>query len=293
MGVFERTSQFGIGCLACVLYAAGCSSQPDFADSPMHSDVDLVSDMTGLSPATTSMLAFVFEIDNGWHTYADSINDSGSPLLIFWALPDGVEIGDPIWPASHRYVQAGGVLDHVYEDKLVVMLPVTTSSDAEVGVDAVISASLEWLVCDDSICVPQFDEVSISLPILNSASQSKDAEIINTARKNSGKLFTGARNDKIVADWEGDTLVMTNTLGLEMSFIPGPGCVKPLELLTQGHSETGEIELKFDFDDNPNEYVMGWVRLHAIEGQNTTQIEDDLYLIHLRRGNKPTLILDG
>jgi len=291
MGIFAFARHIGIACIACVAPAVGACAQPDFEDPPAHSSVTLVAEAVGLSPDTTSTLAFIFELDEGWHTYADSVNDTGSPLLIFWALPDGVEVGEPIWPASHRYVQAGGLLDHVYEDKLVITLPVSVDADVELGSEAVISASLEWLVCDDSVCVPQFAEVSVSLPVVRSAANGTNAGIIADARKHAGKLLTGARDDSVMVDWQNDTLILSNVLGYGMSFIPGPGCIKPIELLTRGHSDTGRLELKFDFNEEPRGIVEGWVRLHEIKGRNAVPINDDLYLVRLKRGQKPMLIL--
>jgi len=289
--MYGCAGQIGIACLTYVAQLACAYDQPDFEGPPSHSSATLVSETAGLSPGTTATLAFVFEIDEGWHTYADSANDTGSPLLVFWSLPDGVEAGDPIWPASHRYVQAGGLLDHVYEDKLVLTLPVSIDANVQLSSGAVISASLEWLVCDDSICVPQFAEVSVSLPFVRSAADGVNASVISESRNNAGKLLTGARDDRVLVDWQDDTLVCTNLLGYGMSFIPGPGCIEPVELLARGHSDSGKLELKFDFDEDPRGTVEGWVRLHKIEGKNALPIEDKLYLVRLKRGEKPTLIM--
>ena len=291
MSIFACARHIGIACIACVAPVDVSYAQPNFDDPPSHSSVTLVAESNGLVPNTTSTIAFEFELDTGWHTYADSVNDTGSPLLIFWSLPDGVEVGEPIWPASHRYVQAGGLLDHVYEDKLVVRLPVSTDADVELGSDAVISVSLEWLVCDDSKCVPQYAEVSISLPVVISASDGKNAGVIADARNEAGKLLTGGRNDSVMVDWQNDTLVLNNVLGYGMSFIPGPGCIEPIELLTRGHSDSGRLQLRFNFDEEPRGVVEGWVRLHKIEGVNAVPIKDDLYLVRLKRGQKPMLIL--
>jgi len=146
-------------------------------------------------------------------------------------------------------------------------------------------------VCDDSKCVPQYAEVSISLPVVISASDGKNAGVIADARNEAGKLLTGGRNDSVMVDWQNDTLVLNNVLGYGMSFIPGPGCIEPIELLTRGHSDSGRLQLRFNFDEEPRGVVEGWVRLHKIEGVNAVPIKDDLYLVRLKRGQKPMLIL--
>ncbi len=119
-----------------------------------HSSVRLIAEKDAFTPGTSTTIAAVFDLDKGWHTYADSVNDSGGPLLINWALPDGFEIGEAIWPAGHRHVQAGGVLDHTFDDRLVVLFPVSVDDDAEIGSDAVISASMEWLVRREPVRAP-------------------------------------------------------------------------------------------------------------------------------------------
>lgn len=281
------------GLAACI--AAGVTSaQPGVDDhGEQHSRASLICETKALVPGTSSMLALVFDLDKGWHSYADSVNDSGSPMLVSWSLPDGIEIGEPIWTASHRYVQAGGILDHVFEDRAVVMFPVSVTSEVRAGEDVLISASLEWLVCDANRCLPQFAEVSLELPIRNSSDRSSNAGTFDRARKETGTLATGAKRDAILIDWQGDTLVIRNALGYGLEFIPGPGCAQPLDLLKRGASDTGVLELRFDFDQNARAEIVGWVRLIKPDGKNLPPIASDLYLVRLERGKGPTRILGG
>ena len=288
--------RFGRGILAAgiaTIAALPMQAQPNLDDPPAHSHVSLISETDALTPGSSSTIAAVFEIDRGWHTYADSINDSGAPLLMSWALPDGIEVGEAIWPAGHRHVQAGGVLDHTFDDRLVVLFPIDVAEDVEIGSDAVISASLEWLVCDANQCVPQFDEVTLELPVQRASELGPKASVIQKAREGMGKLATGARTESVGIGWEGDTLVVQNPMGYELEFIPGPGCPAPEDLLETGYAENGKLELTFDFDDNPTAEVVGWVRLIAPKGKELAPIETDLYLLRLKRGQGPTRILGG
>jgi len=274
--------------------AQGVSAQPGF-DEPddQHSRARLVCETKALVPGTSSMLAVVFDLDKGWHSYADSVNDSGSPMLVTWALPDGVEVGEPIWTASHRHISEGGILDHIYEDRAIVMFPINVTSQVRAGEDVTISASLEWLVCDANRCLPQFAETSIELPVRNTSDRGADAGLFDQARKDTGKLATGAKNDAIMFDWHGDTLLISSVLGYGLEFIPGPGCAKPLDLIERGASDKGELELKFDFDHDPHAEVIGWVRLIEPKGKRLPAIGEDLYLVRLERGKGPTRILGG
>ncbi|GAB5495754.1 MAG: hypothetical protein Phyf2KO_08340 [Phycisphaerales bacterium] len=235
------------------------------------------------------MLAFEFDLDKSYHTYADSFNDSGAPLITVWSKPDGVEIDDPIWPAPYRYEQAGAVLDHVYENSLFLMMPVSIDPSTPIGEQITISASLEWLVCDSNLCVPQFADVSVTLHVANSVEPNEHASKFADARNSSGKLLTGSRNDAVIVNWEGDTLVLSNFLGYGMSFIPSGDSAKPLDLYKNGKAEDGELRIEFDFEENNR--VVGWVRLHKAKGATSTPVDEKLWIINVKRGSKPASIM--
>jgi len=273
--------------------AAGSNAiaQPNFENPPEHSRVTLIAESNALVPGTSTMLALEFDLDRGWHSYADSVNESGSPLIAAWSLPSGFEIGEPIWTPSHRHVSPGGILDHIYEDRAVVLFPISVPKDALVGSDAVISASLEWLVCDANMCVPQFAEVSLSLPVRARSDSGAGSQAIADARASLGKLATGARTDAVALSWRGDTLVAENMLGYGLEFIPGPGCAKPEELLERGYSDSGRLEIPFDFTSSKSREVVGWVRLLTPEGKSVPPVAERVYLVRLTRGQGPARII--
>ena len=267
-------------------------AQPGGEDGPpVHSRVHLVSEFEAVTPGMTAMLGLVFDLDDGWHSYADSWNDSGAPMSAVWSLPEGFTIGDPIWPAAHRFIQPGGILDHVYEHQAIILFPLAIDADVEVGTDAVISASLEWLVCDDNSCVPQFAETSITIPVHNATKIGEGARVIAKARTKMGRLATGSKADPVILSWQGDTLVAENLEGLGMAFVPGPGCVEPIDLLERGQSDTGRLELAFNFDDHPEGLVVGWIELIDKPGKRPLTTPERITLVRLHRGERPARLL--
>jgi len=272
--------------------AASASAQPgDMDGPPVHSRVHLVSGFDAVTPGMSEMIGLVFDLDDGWHSYSDSWNDSGAPMSVVWSLPEGVEIGKPIWPAAHRFVQPGDILDHVYEHQAVILFPLTIDANVEIGTDAIISASLEWLVCDDNSCVPQFAETSITVPVRNATKIGEGSKVIERAREHMGKLATGSKNDPVLLSWEGDTLIAENFEGLGMTFVPGSGCVEPIDLLERGQSDTGRLELKFNFEDHPNGLVVGWVELSGKPGDQSLPTPEPPTLVRLHRGERPARLL--
>lgn len=287
----SRFTQAVIASCLTALPVAAARSQPNFDNPPEHSRARLIAEDKALVPGTMTTIAVVFDLDKGWHSYADSVNESGSPLIAVWSLPEGFEVGEPIWTPSHRHVSPGGILDHVYEDRAVVLFPLTIEAGTAVGAEAVISASLEWLVCDANSCVPQFAEVSLTLPVALRAEASKDTPAIAEARQSLGTLATGSRTDAVALSWEGDTLVAENVLGYAMEFIPGPGCAEPKDLLERGYSDTGRLAIPFDFAASKGREVVGWVRLVAPEGKSVPPVREKVYLVRLSRGQSPARIL--
>ena len=46
-------------------------------------------------------------------------------------LPAGYKAGEMLWPAPARHVSNGGLLDHVYEGRAMILLPVEVPADAK------------------------------------------------------------------------------------------------------------------------------------------------------------------
>ncbi len=138
-----------------------CLSGQDF-NSP-HSDAFLVSEVSSIQPGTPFTVAVRFEMDPGWHNYFVNSGDTGLPTEIEWHLPEGFETGDFHWPVPSQY-RAGPLLDYVYGDGLALMLEVTPPTDLSPGESVQLRARVDWLICE-SICDPDFAEVSLTLPV--------------------------------------------------------------------------------------------------------------------------------
>ncbi len=129
----------------------------------------LVSDADALVPGGEATLALVLDIRSGWYTYWRNPGETGLPVNAVFDAPEGVEIGQPMWPAPKRKVLAGGILDYVYTGQAVLLFPVRASGSLQAGAEVTIRGSADWLVCEES-CIPGSQEVSITLPVRASAS---------------------------------------------------------------------------------------------------------------------------
>lgn len=113
----------------------------------------LLSAVSQVVPGQELEIGIDLTIEPGWHIYWPGINDSGFPPSIEWTLPEGWTVGAVRWPAPKRHVSAGGILDHVYEDRATLLATVRVPADAPKGGTVTIGAALKWLVCKEA-CVP-------------------------------------------------------------------------------------------------------------------------------------------
>ena len=67
-----------------------------------HSSVELLSDRGSVAPGERFHLAVRHRLAPGWHTYWVNPGDSGMAPEFRWKLPDGMEVGPPLWPVPSR-----------------------------------------------------------------------------------------------------------------------------------------------------------------------------------------------
>ncbi len=131
--------------------------------APKHVTASLHSEATTLKPGTTAWVAVDFKIEKGWHLYWNGLNDSGSAPQVKWKLPPGFKAGEMLWPAPTRHISPGDVLDHIYENGLVLLTPISVPADAALGT-VTLTAESVCVVCREA-CVLETPSVSIQLEV--------------------------------------------------------------------------------------------------------------------------------
>lgn len=136
-----------------------------------------------------AVLVIQLEIEPGWHIYWPGQNDSGSPVEIDLALPEGWKAGPVKWPAPVRHVADGDLLDHVLEGRPVLIVPIevppatAASGAAAEGASLKITAKLAWMVCKEA-CKVGKAELVVGAPLTApDRSPAADLAIVESARK--------------------------------------------------------------------------------------------------------------
>ncbi|WP_324260869.1 thioredoxin family protein [Altererythrobacter sp. H2] len=101
------------------------------------------------------LLAFRFiPVADEWHGYWSNPGDAGLGMTLDWQLPDGWQAGAPLYPMPRTLVTSG-LMNHVFKGAYTVFVPVRVPAGSRIDPAQMVSVTLEYLACTDTICVPQ------------------------------------------------------------------------------------------------------------------------------------------
>ncbi|MFZ9395142.1 MAG: protein-disulfide reductase DsbD family protein [Erythrobacter sp.] len=100
-------------------------------------------------------LAIHFEpVSDEWHGYWSNPGDAGLGMQLEWELPEGWEVGEPLYPVPQT-LRISGLMNHVYKGPYSVLVPVSVPAGFASAGPVPIAAEGQWLACTDAICVPE------------------------------------------------------------------------------------------------------------------------------------------
>lgn len=127
-----------------------------------------------VAPGAEVMLALRFQpVGPEWHGYWKNPGDAGLGMQLEWDLPQGVTIGEPLYPVPKRLL-IDGLMNHVFEGDYAVLVPLKLAEDWRGGSRLNIAVEAFYLACTDEICVPQDAKLSASIPVGDSQATSAD-----------------------------------------------------------------------------------------------------------------------
>lgn len=247
----KRTKSISLAAsIASVLAIGGAGPKgqaPEVADGEgrPHVALSLVGETTSLTPGTTAYLAARFEIEPGWHTYWEGLNDTGMPPKLGVSVPPGFEAGAWELPAPHRHVSPGDLLDHVYEGTVLFLVPVSVPADARGEATFTLTAS--WLVCAQA-CVPEQGTASLTLPVAQAGgapAKSKDAGAFEQSR---ALMPASPPNQTVLIDvhpTEPEVRVRVEN-ATRLEFYPAGSCATLENALRDGSRKGSSLVLRLD-----------------------------------------------
>ncbi|WP_066797210.1 protein-disulfide reductase DsbD family protein [Sphingomonas soli] len=127
-----------------------------------HVQIELIAETDHPAAGSEVTLAFASRPDPGWHAYWENPGDAGFPARAKWSVPTGVTAGPIRYPVPERLIIAK-LMNYVYEAPFAQLVTLKLPGDAKGEIP--ISVELDYLVCTDSICVPERQQLSTSLTV--------------------------------------------------------------------------------------------------------------------------------
>ena len=146
-------------------------AQNRLGNSELNVPATLMAEAQKVKAGESVTLAFVMEPKPTWHGYWENPGDAGIGMSFDWTLPAGVTAGKAQFQVPDTLL-ISGIMNYVYKGDYAVLVNLTLSDKVRPG-PLPISVKSEWLSCTDEICVPEQDELSITLQVV-----SKDASVV-------------------------------------------------------------------------------------------------------------------
>ncbi|QXT36889.1 thioredoxin family protein [Sphingomonas sanguinis] len=134
------------------------------APGAIHLAMRLVAESETPAAGGRTTLAIVATPDKGWHGYWKNGGDAGLPTEAHWTLPGGASAGELRYPVPGR-LKIAGLMNYVYERPFTLLVDLSVPAGMAKGTPLPITVKLDYLVCTDTICVPESQTLSTKLTV--------------------------------------------------------------------------------------------------------------------------------
>ena len=144
--------------------APAAEAQNRLGNKELNVPATLLAESQQVQAGQSVTLAFLMEPKPTWHGYWENPGDAGIGMSFDWTLPEGVTVAKPKFPVPDTLL-ISGIMNYVYKGGYAILVNLTLSDKVRPG-PLPISVKSEWLSCTDEICVPEQDELSITLQVV-------------------------------------------------------------------------------------------------------------------------------
>ena len=128
-------------------------------------EAELVSNLVEVRPGGALTLAVRLKADPGWHSYWINPGFAGQATQVAWDLPPGFRAGILEYPVPSRF-KAGDFTGFGYKGEILLLTNITAPKGLKTE-EVTFKATVSWLTCDDSQCLPGKAELELTLPVLD------------------------------------------------------------------------------------------------------------------------------
>lgn len=235
------------------------------AGAAEHINVAATTEFADIHPGEPGILAITIEIDADWHTYWPGVSDSGYGLDLDIHASPAITLEDPIWPTPTRYLQPGSILDFIYEDTIVVLVPFMVNDDAHPGEVFNFDIELDALVCEE-VCIPETSSAVASIEVIDSQTTPTPSASSKAIRKafDARPIPFDAQADHVRVQWIADRAAIMFREATKIEFFPATTCTQLAEPITSTTIDTNRLIIKFASTED--KVLAGRIRSHEPGG---------------------------
>ncbi len=190
----------------------GLAAAPATAQPSRHMEASIHAQSADPAPGKTTRLAIRMVPDAGWHGYWTNPGDSGLSVEAEWTVPSGVKIG-PLEHPAPTLLRLAGLASYVHEGAFTLLADLTVDKSVAPGTVLPIRARLSWLVCSDTLCVPESANFDLRLVAGKGAADTNSRAIIRAAE--AALPRQGVATAKVTGDGGQWTFAIAGTSGLD------------------------------------------------------------------------------
>ncbi len=168
----KKTFTYILVTLFIFITSTSFANNEDYPQEDEPVSVSLVTEHTSVQPGTPFWIAINVEMDDHWHSYWKNPGDVGMPISVEWNLPEGYQASPIQWPTPKRY-DLDSIIGYGYEGKAVLLSQITPPQ--KTSEEVTLDASISWLACSESACLPGSAELSLTLPVKSSNPEINDS----------------------------------------------------------------------------------------------------------------------
>ena len=149
----------------------GAGLSPFAASEEQPVQAELIAEHDSIRPGGATRLGVHFELEEGWHIYAQEPGDAGLPTTISWSVPEPlarfVSFGALQWPAPQEFFDPGDIRTFGYSGAVVLSTTLRFTMPGLAGqpvTELPLHAKVQWLACKE-ICIPGSAALELTLPV--------------------------------------------------------------------------------------------------------------------------------
>lgn len=183
-----------------MLGLTGVSSPAAHAQSARHIEPALTFETRTPAAGKSVTVAIRMQPEAGWHGYWSNPGEAGLPVEARWEAPAGVTFS-PLRHPAPSLLNVQGIASYVHEGAFTLLAHMQVPDDLPKGSALPISVSLNWLVCSDTLCVPESAVLSAKLAVGDGARDVAGTRVVAAAQRALPRPLRDATFMRAGDDW--------------------------------------------------------------------------------------------